>query len=270
MSLPTSESNVQHPATIDTVDRDGDGNSAIPPAANTTTNLGLLPSDTIDEDNTVANNPTPTQHPPGAASFRKCESNYSPSCHHLAPLAVDLLLLVQQEKLCAIPKRSRDIGKRWAEFYDTVFDGQKNNNGIRDGLGIFRGYLKWTAINASTVKLRPLVMDIIDNFSKNYQNRGDREGTVLELLAETLKNEMAETENTRLTAKDQEFAQMLQNEDSERGLGFRSPGNGVGHASGVPLDGNEREGLAILGQATASICTGRGKFVILFYFIQQQ
>lgn len=201
----------------------------------------------------------PAEYPPGIAKFKKCESSDDANLIALKSVAVSLLLATKESGVCSLPPKSRSISKEWKKLSDDLFHGRLTN-GRRDGNGVFRGYMEWSCRDPQTLKLKPLVLNIIKFFAAKYEEREDEdEATVLEQLAGELQRDIKAAEKKRMEEQDADFAQRIQNEQAEEDMGFVSPGVGVRPPSGVVVGDAERQGLSLLAQTTSSRQSNRGK-----------
>lgn len=196
-----------------------------------------------------ADTPRPKVWPPGLKAFLECESGESTEeKDELSALATDLLLLVQQDKLCDIVKGGR-AGDKWKKLFDTIYT---------EG-GLFSGYKMWTSQSPWNAKLKPLCLCIIKHFSNEHDVKNGVDTTALEDVAKTLSMRMVAVERNKEEDKDRTYARRVQNDLVEGDMGFRSNGSGVASPSGVVLDASYREGLAVLGVQTGSVNEAAGK-----------
>lgn len=189
--------------------------------------------------------------PPGVRAFLDCETGEATQGKgELAALATDLLLLVQQEKLCDIVKGGRS-GDQWKKLHDDIF---------AEG-GLFGGYKMWGSATPWSSKLKPLCQSIIKHFSNEHDKKGGVSTTALEDVAKTLSLRMSSAERDKEEDKDRNYARKVQNELVEADMGFRPIGNGVASPSGVPIDASYQAGLAMLGVQTGSVNEASGKIL---------
>jgi hypothetical protein len=163
-----------------------------------------MSNNTVEDSSNIALPNAPTKYPPGIDSFKKCETDHN--LRSLSQLAVNLLLVVQEQGLMSLPSKSRESTKRWAEVMDVLFDGHDGQ-----GDGVLSGYKKWTQDRSAQTKLKPLCIGIVEYFSDSSKDKVKRgeDLSALETIAVLLNKDKEVATREKELEKDAKLARRM-------------------------------------------------------------